>query len=105
MRVRYTLAAREHLGEIGDYFAKDNREAATHVIQAIRQSVDLLRDNPDMGRRGHLERTRELVISHLPYYDAYRVTETAVEVFAVIHTARQWPERVGDRKRDHTGMA
>ncbi|KAF0102949.1 MAG: RelE/StbE family addiction module toxin [bacterium] len=93
MRVRYTPAAREHLGEIGGYIAKDNREAATRVIRAIREAVDLLRDNPDMGRRGHLDGTRELVIPRLPYYVAYRVTETAVEVFAVIHTARSWPER------------
>lgn len=46
-----------------------------------------------MGRRGHLDGTREVVIPRLPYYAAYRVTETAVEVFAVIHTARLWPER------------
>jgi plasmid stabilization system protein ParE len=50
-----------------------------------------------MGRRGHLEGTRELVIPKLPYYAAYRVTENAVEILAVIHTARQWPEI--DRKR------
>lgn len=92
MRVRYTPAAREHLKEIGDYIAKDNRPAANRVIQAIKQAVDLLRDQPNIGRPGHLEGTRELVVSNLPYYAAYRLTETTVEVFAVIHTARQWPE-------------
>jgi len=92
MRVRYTLAAREHLKEIGDFIAKDNLSAANRVVHAIRQAVDLLRDQPNMGRRGHLDGTRELVVSNLPYYAAYRVTDTAVEVFAVIHTARQWPE-------------
>jgi len=91
MRVRYTPAAMAHLGEIADYIAKDNPAAARRVMQAIRNAVDLLRDNPDMGRRGHLEGTREVIIPRLPYYAAYRVTETAVEVFAVIHTARQWP--------------
>lgn len=70
--MRYTPAALEHLGEVGDYIAQDN---------------------PNMGRRGHLEGTRELVIPRLPYYVAYRITETAVEVFAVIHTARMWPEK------------
>lgn len=89
MRVRYTLAAREHLKEIGDFIVKNNLSTANRVIQAIRQAVDLLRDQPNMGRRGHLDGTRELVVPHLPYYAAYRVTETAVEVFAVIHTARQ----------------
>jgi len=92
MRVRYTPAALEHLSEIGDYIARDNREAAKRVIQAIRNAVQMLRDNPDMGRKGHLEGTREIVVPRLPYYAAYRVTESAVEVFAVIHTARDWPD-------------
>jgi toxin ParE1/3/4 len=93
MQLRYTQAALEHLGEIGDYIAQDNREAAKRVMQAIRHAVKLLQDNPDMGRRGHLEGTRELVIPRLPYYVAYRVTESTVEIFAVIHTARMWPEK------------
>ncbi len=94
MRVRYTPAALAHLIEIGDYIERDNREAAKRVIQSIRNTVDLLRDHPDMGRLGHMEGTRELVIPRLPYYAAYRVTESAVEVFAVIHTARMWPEKM-----------
>lgn len=93
MRVRYTPAALAHLAEIGDYIAKDNRDAAKRVIQAIQNAVELLRDNPDLGRRGHLEATREIVIPRLPYYAAYRVTASAVEVFAVIHTSRSWPNK------------
>ena len=46
-----------------------------------------------MGRRAHLAGTREIVIPRLPYYAAYRVPETAVEVFAVIHAARNWPNK------------
>lgn len=91
MRVRYTPAALSHLNEIGEYIAKDNPVAARRVIRAIRQAVDMLRDNPNMGRRGHLDGTREIIIPRLPYYAAYRLKDTAIEVFAVIHTARQWP--------------
>jgi len=93
MRVRYTPAALAHLTEIGDYIARDNPAAAKRVIHAIRSTVEQLRDNPNMGRRGHLEATREIVIPRLPYYAAYRVTETAVEVFAVIHAARSWSNK------------
>ncbi len=93
MRVRYTPAALAHLTEIGDYIAKDSREAAKRVILSIRSTVEQLRENPSMGRRGHLEGTREIVIPRLPYYAAYRVTETAIEVFAVIHTARNWSNK------------
>lgn len=93
MRVRYTPAALAHMNEIGDYIARENPGAARRVIRAIRQAIDLLSDNPEMGRRGHVEGTREIVIPRLPFYAAYRVTTTAIEVFAVIHTARQWPEK------------
>ena len=93
MRVRYTPAALAHLTEIGDCIARDNREAAKRVIQAIQSTVEQLRDNPNMGRRAHLAGTREIVIPRLPYYAAYRVPETAVEVFAVIHAARNWPNK------------
>jgi len=55
--------------------------------------VEQLRENPNIGRQGHLAGTREIVIPRLPYYAAYRVTETAIEVFAVIHTARNWPNK------------
>ncbi len=89
-----TPPLRAHLIEIGDYIEKGNREAAKRVIQTIRKTVDLLRDHPDMGHPGHIEGTRELVIPRIPYYAAYRVTESAVEVFAVIHTARMWPEKM-----------
>lgn len=58
--VRYTPAALAHLTEIGDYIAKDNGEAAKRVIQAIRSTVEQLRENPNMGRRGHLEGTARL---------------------------------------------
>ena len=43
MRVRFTPAALNHLGEIGEYIAKDSPGAARRVIQAIRRSVDLIR--------------------------------------------------------------
>jgi plasmid stabilization system protein ParE len=65
MRVRYTPAALSHLNEIGEYIAKDDPVAARRVIQAIRHTVDLLRDNPDMGRRGPLGGTREIIIPRL----------------------------------------
>jgi plasmid stabilization system protein ParE len=77
MRGRYTPAALAHLREIGDYTARDNREAAKRVIQAIRNAVELLRDNPDMGRRGHLEDTREMVIPRQPYFASIFVGSTS----------------------------
>jgi plasmid stabilization system protein ParE len=44
-----------------------------------------------MGRRGRASDTRELVFADLPYIVVYRVTNQ-VEILAVVHTARDWPE-------------
>ena len=44
-----------------------------------------------VGRRGRAKDTREFVFADLPYIVVYRVTNQ-VEILAVMHTAREWPE-------------
>jgi toxin ParE1/3/4 len=43
-----------------------------------------------MGRKGRVPGTRELIIT--PYIVAYRTRGTALEVVAIIHAARHWPD-------------
>ncbi len=43
------------------------------------------------GRAGRVAGTRELVFASMPYIIAYRVTDQ-VEIIAVVHGARDWPE-------------
>lgn len=47
--------------------------------------------NPALGRPGRVAGTRELVLPKTPYVVAYRIME-AVEILAVMHGAREWPE-------------
>lgn len=44
-----------------------------------------------LGRIGRARGTRELVFPDLPYIVVYRVTDS-VEILALVHAARQWPE-------------
>jgi toxin ParE1/3/4 len=46
-----------------------------------------------MGRPGRVPGTRELVVSDTPFILPYRVRDSAVEILAVFHGARQWPEQ------------
>lgn len=95
MRVRWTPPARDHLAEIHGYIAKENPPAARRVISQIRQDVILLKDNPGIGRRGRVDGTRELIVSHYPYIVVYRLVEPdEIQIAAVIHTARFWPEQI-----------
>jgi toxin ParE1/3/4 len=43
-----------------------------------------------MGRVGHVEGTREWVVSDTPYLIVYRVKNEAVEILRVWHGRRNW---------------
>lgn len=94
MRVRWTRPALLHLREIAEYIEQENPPAARRVVQSIREQVATLVQHPDIGRPGRVEGTRELVITRLPYVAAYRVGGNMVEVVAVVHTSRRWPEQL-----------
>lgn len=79
-----------HLAALADYISKDNPRAAAKVRSEIRKRVGMLAAIPHIGRPGRIDNTRELVIGS--YIVAYTVREEQVEVLAVLHGARQWPE-------------
>jgi plasmid stabilization system protein ParE len=92
MRFVWTRPALRHLDEIQDYIAQDSPAAAYEVAYSITtRAEDGLSHVPFMGRHGRASDTRELVFADLPYIVVYRIT-TQVEILAVIHTARDWPE-------------
>ena len=65
---------------------------ASTVLAEIRRQIEQLRRHPLMGRSGRVEGTRELVVSRYPYVVAYQLAEDTVDILAVIHCARLWPE-------------
>lgn len=79
---------------ISAYIAKDNPAAARRVVGAILKDVDILKEHSGVGRPGRLEGTRELVIRRYPYIVAYRQVESVVQILAVVHTSRLWPEQL-----------
>ena len=95
MRIRYTPNARDNIAEIREYIAHENPHAARYVVTHVRQQTLTLTDYPNAGRLGRIEGTRELVINHYPYIVAYRVEANEVQMPAVVHTSRRWPESFG----------
>ena len=49
---------------------------------------------PELGRSGRWPRTRELVVP--PYVVVYQQDEAAVDILAVHHSARRWPDDMPD---------
>lgn len=66
---------------------------AGQLAATIRQRIQQLQDHPQLGRPGRVPGTRELVIGGTPYVVPYRVKNQQVEILALYHGARRWPEQ------------
>ena len=91
MRVLWTAPAARDLEAIGDYIARHNPGAARRIVQRIRARTRTLASRPYLGRPGRVAGTRELVIASTPFIVVYRVIDDRLEVLAVFHGARIWP--------------
>ena len=74
-----------------DYIAEDNPLAAITQDEQIEHQVDMLMQQPQMGRPGRKKGTRELVISRTPFIVVYRVKGTRIEVIRLLHSSQQYP--------------
>ena len=92
MKIRWTRPALADLEAIGDFIARHNPSAAKRTVIELVTSVDALRDHPNRGRPGRLTGTRELVVAGTPYLVPYRVLGDDIEILAVFHGARRWPD-------------
>ncbi len=92
MKIVWTKLALEDLDHAYDYIVVQNPSGAEAVRERIESGVNALRTYPNLGRKGRLEGTRELVIPGTPFVIPYRIVKNRVEILALIHGARQWPE-------------
>jgi plasmid stabilization system protein ParE len=95
--VRWLRVALANLAAEAEYIAQDDPAAAGRVVQKILRAVDLLKENPAMGRAGRVAGTRELVVAETQCVIPYRVRGDAVEILRVFHAARKLPERFRSR--------
>lgn len=54
--------------------------------------ADNLARHPEIGRRGRILGTREIVINDIPCILVYQITGKDTRIFAVMHTVRKWPQ-------------
>jgi toxin ParE1/3/4 len=92
MRISWTQKAIVNLDSAVEYIATDSPAAASRVAQKIWNSMQLLADQPSLGRPGRVAGTRELVISGLPYIVVYAEQDGMVVILRVIHTSLKWPK-------------
>lgn len=92
MRLRYTRQALADLGEARAYIVERNPQAAAQTATRIREAIGGLTLFPDRGRKGRVQGTRELVVPATPFVVAYRISDGQIEILAIMHGARRWPE-------------
>lgn len=92
MEVVWLKESIEDLREIGHFIEKDDPPAAYRVLLKIKASGDSLQHNPELGRPGRVDRTRELIIAGLPYILPYYIKKKQIRILAVMHTSRKWPD-------------
>ena len=91
MRVIWSDAAEDDLVSILLYVAADDKAAAFRLVDKLEVAGNSLVDFPKRGRQGRTPGTRELAVSSTKYILIYEITGDRVEIFHVLHGARDWP--------------
>ncbi|WP_424991369.1 type II toxin-antitoxin system RelE/ParE family toxin [Fluviibacterium sp. S390] len=95
MIVEWSAQAAKNLEDIAVYVAQHNPEAARRLIDDLVDDTEaMLAAHPHAGRPGRVSGTREWV-AHKSYVVAYRIKDARVQVLAVVHSARLWPDEFG----------
>jgi len=94
MKIFWTKRAARHLRAAYEYWRREKSEdAADLMLERVFSAVELLENHPELGRPGRVAGSRELVLHPLPFLIAYRVQRDKIEIVALLHGARKWPEQ------------
>ena len=77
------------------FIADQSVGAALSQLDEIERQTDLLIVQPEIGRPGRIDGTRELVISRTSFIVIYRVRKDVkqVEILRLVHGAQKWPPK------------
>jgi toxin ParE1/3/4 len=94
LTIIWTDIAIRHLESVWEYLATDNPTAADSQIDRILDAAEKLAQYPELGRKGRIPATRDLVITETPFLVAYRIHKREIQLLAVLHRARRWLDRL-----------
>ena len=94
MKIRWLRLAAQDLEQVEAYIAQESRTSAVQVVLRIIEAVELLAEQPGLGRPGRVEGTKELVVTGTSFIVPYRQKDTYIEILRVYHQSRRWPENL-----------
>lgn len=92
-QIRFLKIAEEDFTEIVSYVAADNPNAANVLATKIEKNLELLSDNPKLGRIPRDEEIRNLGYSYLivqNYIIFYTTEERIIIIHRILHSARNY---------------
>ena len=92
MKLNWTRLAIADLHSAYEYVAAEDPTAASRMIDRIGEAASVLSRHPAAGRAGRVAGTCEFVVTGTPFILPYRVRNGVIEILAVIHGSRKWPE-------------
>ena len=87
----WTDSAKCDLLDIQLYLVDKDARVGLRLALKLARKAEVLLTQPNLGRRGFVEGTREWPIPGLPYKIVYQLDGEKVEILRVIHQARDWP--------------
>ena len=94
MKLRYTNQATADLESLYQYIARDDPDAALGVLERMTAMIDHLPEHPALGLRGRMPDILELIIPNLPFVVVYELTKETIDILAIIHKSRRWPDQL-----------
>ena len=91
-RIDLSRAALADFDDIYDYIARDNPRAAAKILRSLDESIQLLADQPKLGKVFRHRRLRLRLLTHGDYLVFYRERPGMIEVVRVIHGRRNIPD-------------
>ncbi len=92
MKLRWLTLAAQDLEQAEAISLKKAQLSAVQVVLRIIEAVELLANQPGIGRPGRIEGTRELVVEGTPFIVPYRQKNACIEILLVYHQSRCWPD-------------
>ena len=92
-QIRLLKIAEEDFTEIVSYIAADNKNAANTLANKIEKNLELLSENPKLGRIPRDEEIRNLGYRYIiiqNYIIFYTIGEKTILVHRILHSARNY---------------
>lgn len=86
--VKITPSAESDLEKIFEYISESNMDSAIRLLKALGQKFDLLAENPKLGKPQDNFIVNLRTFFHKKYTIFYFPIENGVEIYRVIHGAR-----------------